>query len=328
MAFTAEASPLAQLDQNPAKMSFHPACTIRSAADSAIVHTDACKCAVMDSGIMFVSTTRAEAQVKSRTEDKVKPGDDDNAKPEPEIWQPKQPDMSASDVLAMIEPQPIFVAGSQLYRLKGSRSIYKSGGTQREFDMMIAAGERSVKAHGRVLLLTLQGEVVMSGFIMDLETPLEVKTVKPDQRRFLMEQMISVVLALHRKGIIHGDIKPANMLLCSDEKIRLCDFNEARRFNEDPDSWEGEATDNYMSPLRCRKWPDMWAIPPTIEDDLYALGLSIWELFTGKVPFENEYMDDFLSALKTGQTVDVSEVKEEDVKGIICKYLRYGGAKI
>jgi serine/threonine protein kinase len=40
--------------------------------------------------------------------------------------------------------------------------------------------------------------------------------------------MISVVQELHGKGILHGDIKPANMLLCPDGQIRLCDFAEAR----------------------------------------------------------------------------------------------------
>jgi serine/threonine protein kinase len=143
-----------------------------------------------------------------------------------------------------------------------------------------------------------------------------------------MDQMISVVLALHRKGVIHGDIKPANMLLYLDGKLRPCDFAEARRINEDLDSWDGGTTDNFMSPLRCRNWPDGSDPPPTIEDDLYALGLSIWELFTGKIPFENDYIDDILNTVKAGQTVDVNEVKEEEARGMICKYLRHGDAKI
>jgi serine/threonine protein kinase len=77
------------------------------------------------------------------------------------------------------------------------------------------------------------------GYIMDLETPLEPKTVEPGQHRFLKDQMISVVLALHRKGIIQGDLKPANMLLCSDGKLRLSEFAEARRVDDDLESWEG-----------------------------------------------------------------------------------------
>jgi serine/threonine protein kinase len=55
------------------------------------------------------------------------------------------------------------------------------------------------------------------------------------------------------KGIIHDDIKPANMLLCSDGKIRFCDFAEARLLSEDPADWEGMTTRNYVSPHRVRR---------------------------------------------------------------------------
>jgi serine/threonine protein kinase len=44
----------------------------------------------------------------------------------------------------------------------------------------------------------------------------------------ITQGMISVVQELHGKGTLHGDIKPANMLLCSDGQMRLCDFAEAR----------------------------------------------------------------------------------------------------
>jgi serine/threonine protein kinase len=121
--------------------------------------------------------------------------------------------------------------------------------------------------------------------------------------------------------------KSANMLLCSDRKLQLCDFAEARRVNEDLDSWDDGTTDNYISPLRCRNWPDGPDSPPTIEDDLYGLGLSIWELFTGKVPFENDYFDDILDTVKAEQTVDVNEVKEEEVRGMIYKYPHMGVRK-
>lgn len=230
-----------------------------------------------------------------------------------------------------MEPTPFAVtSNSQLYKLKGkfAGKCYKSWGSQREYDMMIAAGDCSVKACGRALYRNPDGEVRMGGYVMKLEKPLDPKTVERGQRRTWMQQMISVVLALHRKGIVHGDIKPANMLICADGKLRLCDFNEARRVTEDPKTWEGATTDNYVSPLRCQNTHNGQEPPPTIEDDLYGLGLSIWELFKGKIPFEDWYMDDILDYVKTGKTIDVDEVEEQDVREIIRKYLRYGGAKV
>jgi serine/threonine protein kinase len=261
-------------------------------------------------------------------EDNVKPGASEED-PEGELWPPKPPNVYAFDFTPTLEPELFAVtANSQLSKVKGSRKVYKSGGSKHEFVMMTAAGECAVKAHGMSLLRNRLGQVIVMGYFMDLETPLEPKTVEPGQRRFLMDQMISVVLALHRKGIIHGDLKPANMLLCSDGKLRLCDFAEARRVDDDLDSWEGATTVNYLSPLRCVNGPEGWEPPPTIEDDLYGLGLSIWELFTEKPPFEDVYMDDIINSVKTGQTVDVDEVEDVEVREIIRKYLRCGGAKI
>ena len=237
--------------------------------------------------------------------------------------------MDSVDVTAAIERQPFAVtSNSQIYKFKDCQKALKFRGSQREFDLSLAAGDCSVRIYGRSMSRNVRGEISLDGFIMDLETPFEPKAVNESQRKILMDDMISVVLALHRKGIVHGDIKPKNMLLCSDGKLRLCDFAEGRRIEEDPNEWEGITTANYMAPTRCQNWRNAADPPPTIEDDLYSLGLSIWELYTGKVPFEDEYIDDILDTVKTGKTVDVDEVKEESVRETIRNFLRYGGAKV
>lgn len=100
------------------------------------------------------------------------------------------------------------------------------------------------------------------------------------------------------------------------------------RVNEDPSNWRGPSTTNYISPYRTRNWPDGADPPPTFEDDLYSLGLSLWELYTSRTPFEGWYKDDIMCTLQQGETVDVDEVEDEDVKSVIRHYLRYGGANI
>ncbi len=64
-----------------------------------------------------------------------------------------------------------------------------------------------------------------------------------------------------------------------------------------------------------------------VEDDLYALGLSIWELWTGEMPFNGVYADDIREMVKAGQTVDVTMVQDQAARAMICDYFRYGGAK-
>ena len=90
-----------------------------------------------------------------------------------------------------------------------------------------------------------------------------------------MDQMISFVNELRGIGIIHGDIKPRNFLICRDGHIRLCDLGETLRTGETRDSWEGMMATNYISPYRTRSWPGRSEPLPTIVDDLYGLGIDI-----------------------------------------------------
>ncbi|WEW54922.1 hypothetical protein PRK78_000349 [Emydomyces testavorans] len=244
-------------------------------------------------------------------------------------WPPKPPDMAAEAVIAVIDSKALsFSTNSQIYKFRNEQKAYKFGASQREFDFLRAAGDCAVKVHGRSLWRDNCGVVRVDGVIMDLGTPFDPKTVEASQRKTLMNQMISLVRKLHSKGIIHGDIKPDNFLLCKDGQLRLCDFSESLRIGEDPCEWGGLTTTNYISPTRTRRWPDHGEPPPTIEDDLYGVGVSIWELYTRKRPFDGWYIDDIMWALQRGETVDVSEVKDENVRAVICEYLRYGGAKV
>jgi serine/threonine protein kinase len=122
---------------------------------------------------------------------------------------------------------------------------------------------------------------------MKRETPIAVTAIHPNDRSDLMHGVISSVLALHDKGIIHGDIKPANMLLYSDGKIRLCDFAEARPLTKDPADWEGMTTTNYVSPHRCQKnskWPADGDSAPVVEDDFMYLDLAFGSCERGRCP--------------------------------------------
>lgn len=104
--------------------------------------------------------------------------------------------------------------------------------------------------------------------------------------------MISAIQELHGKGNAHGDIKPANMLICSDGQIRLCDFTEVRP--RDEVFGDGEGMTTLIIFLRCQNmdYASEWDPAPVEEDDLFALGLGIWQLRKGDVPFGDVYMDD------------------------------------
>ena len=239
--------------------------------------------------------------------------------------------MATADILPLLEPIPATSNSDthHISRLKGYPIAFKSRGTQHEYDMMNVAGECSVKAHGRILagITGSDKPVEMRGFTMDLATPLVPQSLDHSRHEHLMNQIIEVVLALHTKGIVHGDMKLANMLICADGRVCLCDFAEARMVDEDLLVWDGVATEHYVSPDRfSRDWPDNLTgqrklYPPMIECDLYGLGLSIWELHTGKPAFEGMGHTDLDDWLIAGKTVDVDEVEEKSVRDIIRRYL-------
>ena len=57
--------------------------------------------------------------------------------------------------------------------------------------------------------------------------------------------------------------------------------------------------------------------PPTKEDDLYALGVSIWELYTGKQPFQGLSTADAKLEIILGKTVDLSKMGDTEASGIV-----------
>jgi len=82
------------------------------------------------------------------------------------------------------------------------------------------------------------------------------------------------LMAAHSKGILHRDLKPANVMVDSQGDARIMDFGLALGTGEDDGTISG--TPAYMAPEQLA------GTPATVQSDLYALGLVMYELFTGK----------------------------------------------
>jgi eukaryotic-like serine/threonine-protein kinase len=132
----------------------------------------------------------------------------------------------------------------------------------------------------------------------DLSVRLKQRGRMPETQAAAIAVDVSNALAYaHSLGVVHRDIKPANVMLCSGERgdvVKLLDFGIAKVLDRS-DSTElsiaksaitvaGDVvgTPRYMSPEQGR------AAPVDHRTDLYALGVVLYELVTGQVPFDGE----------------------------------------
>ncbi len=116
---------------------------------------------------------------------------------------------------------------------------------------------------------------------MGLGRPFLVEEIPKDRRSATACQMIELVNGLRQRGIIHGDIKPRNMVWDQNGVLKLVNFASALLADgSDEKEWTGRASVEYMAPKRPREGIP----PPTLDDDKYALAVSIWSVFSGRLP--------------------------------------------
>ena len=95
----------------------------------------------------------------------------------------------------------------------------------------------------------------------------------------IARQICAGLAAAHDRGVLHRDLKPSNVMIDGHGRARLTDFGLAVREDE---SLVGESagTPAYMAPERLE------GRPATVQSDIYALGLVLYEVFTGHRVFE------------------------------------------
>jgi len=135
-------------------------------------------------------------------------------------------------------------------------------------------------------------------------------------------QICAGLAAAHEKGVLHRDLKPANVMIDGDGHVRLTDFGLASL---------GGAVDNIRSGTPAYMAPETLAGKEVTErSDIFALGLVLFELFTGKRVFEANTLKDLLSLHESSSITSPSSVVRDldaAVERTILRCLEYDPAK-
>jgi eukaryotic-like serine/threonine-protein kinase len=136
-----------------------------------------------------------------------------------------------------------------------------------------------------------EGEDQSQYIVMQLVEGQDLSTILRERQRLSTDDAVRVAIgvasaleAAHRRGIVHRDVKPGNILITDDGDVKVTDFGIARAVSEASMTVTGTTLGSvhYFSPEQAR------GDEVTGRSDVYSLGIVLYEMLTGRRPFEGD----------------------------------------
>jgi serine/threonine protein kinase len=122
---------------------------------------------------------------------------------------------------------------------------------------------------------------------------------------------VAVALGVaHRKGIIHGDVKPANILITEDGRIKLTDFGMARLASRDAKDTPLLGTPAYWCPEQ------ILGKPQDHRSDIFSLGVVLYEMITGSRPFDADSLQGLCARVMSSAPLPPSQTNPSLPSGL------------
>ena len=123
----------------------------------------------------------------------------------------------------------------------------------------------------------------------------------------IARQLCAGIAAAHERGVIHRDLKPANVMIDGQGDVRITDFGIA---TATADKAEFIGTPQYMAPEQFS------GAAASVRSDIYALGLILFEVFTGKRAQESKTLEDLKRFHQTGTHTTPSSIVHDLDPGV------------
>ncbi|WP_413205834.1 serine/threonine-protein kinase [Rhodospirillum sp. A1_3_36] len=128
------------------------------------------------------------------------------------------------------------------------------------------------------------------------------KALPTEEIHAIVSQILAGLHCIHGVGIVHRDLKPANVMLAEDGTVKLTDFGVARFTTMDATGAGMIGTPAYMAPEQ------LTGQEVDARADIYACGVVLYELLTGRKPYKGGGVEALFTALRDGQIANPSEI--------------------
>ena len=145
-------------------------------------------------------------------------------------------------------------------------------------------------AHANIVnVYDVGDEAGLQYIVMELVEGITLKDYINNKGRLSVREATSIALqisagleAAHNNGIVHRDVKPQNIIISTDGKVKVADFGIARATSSQTINSGVMGSVHYSSPEQSRGgYSDE-------KSDIYSLGITMYEMLTGKVPFDGD----------------------------------------
>ena len=134
----------------------------------------------------------------------------------------------------------------------------------------------------------------------------------PVEAAQVVRRVADALAYAHRKGVVHCDVKPANIFMTGRMHPKVLDFGIARVAHRDVPALEGVAAGSpfYLAPEQ------MDGRSVDRRSDVYSLGVVLYELLVGRKPFEGRSLEEIMTAVKTAEVVPAHRVSPKIPLGL------------